>query len=125
MTWLRTFWSTLMITLRDLRYHYEVWIRHRNGAEDLLRRLHSRAGAEALAARLRAEFGAGVADVHIVRQRGIHPWTVQIIGFSMLYGVGFLEPMPVRAAVGCSIAAVMLRLGVHGREWIRGGHDDR
>lgn len=126
MTWLRTFWSTLTITLRDLRSHYEVRIVYRNGTEVLHARIHARARAEDCANQLRAVPGNALATVTIVRQRGLHPWTVRSIGIPiLLVATIVLEPMPVRVSITSVVTVVLLTFGGGGHEWMKGGRDDR
>jgi hypothetical protein len=126
MTWLRTFWSTLMSTLRDLCYHYEVRIVYRNGNEVVHARIQARTSAEDRAKQLRAVPGNALATVTIVRQRGLHPWTGRIIGIPiLLVATIVVEPMPVRVSITSVVTVVLLTRGGGGIEWMKGGRDDR
>jgi hypothetical protein len=111
--------------VRDLFHHYEVWIRYRNGSEELRGRVNTRRFADQITRDLRSLPENLLAEVYTVRRFGVHPWTVRLLCIPAMLVASFIDPEVPRMLVMAVIAAVLLGAGAGGEKWIGGGPDDR
>jgi hypothetical protein len=113
------------MAVRDVLYHYEIWVRPRSGRDILRWRVNTRRLADQLVRDLHAELTPRGMQVWAVRTRGVHPWTVQLLGLPALLGASLIVPTVPRLIMVALVAAMLLGAGCGGRRWMRGGRDDR
>jgi hypothetical protein len=113
------------LSLRDLPYHYAIWVRPHSGRAILRWRVNTRHLADQLVRDLHAELAPRGMHVWAIRTRGVHPWTVQLLGLPLLLVASVIVlPIP-RLIIVAVLGATLLGAGCGGRRWMRGGRDDR
>jgi hypothetical protein len=113
------------LSLRDLPYHYAIWVRSRSGRAHLRWRVNTRHLADRLVQDMHAELAPSGMHVWAIRTRGVHPWTVQVLGLPVLLGASVIVPLVPRLIIVALVGAIVLGAGCGGRRWMRGGRDDR
>jgi hypothetical protein len=113
------------LSLRDLPYHYAIWVRSRGGHAHLRWRVNTRRLADRLVQDLHAELSSSGMHVWAIRTRGVHPWTVHLVGLPTLLIASLIVPTGPRLIIVVLVGAMLLGAGCGGRRWMRGGRDDR